>query len=188
MTHKFLLTVLLTSLSSIGLPTSIVTAQELPKCYSIDSSGKLTDLTDFCFASKRSPNPVSAANKNSRVDNINVIGINPLNAELSGNNIDKSVNVLEGVDLAVESDLIDGSYFIDNEIGSDFTVYTRRFGSAPTSKQRRLLREQSFGFDSFRSNDGLGFGSSFDSSFDSPTSIIRRGRSKIPFLIYRYPN
>ena len=170
MTYKFLLKVFLTSLSSIGVLASIAVAQERPKCYLINSSGELTDLTDICDVSqKRSPEPTPVTNEGSNiVNNNNIINSESLIREQE---VDDN-QYLERDAFSVESG-IDSSYYIDNEIGSDYTAYVRRYRTSTTPLVRSTLRKQAFQFDNTRR---------------SPTSILRSGRSELPFIIYRYQN
>ena len=169
MTYKLLLKILLTSLGSLATLTPIAIAQERPECYIIDETGELTDLTDICNVSQqRSPQtaPVSSS-PNTVNNNTNVINFSPLDTGGLLNNY-----VLGGNSLANRSVVFDSTYYIDNEIGSDYTAYIRRYRTSPTSIARQTLREQVF---------------QFDRHPQSLTSIIRRGQSDIPFIIYRYP-
>ena len=171
MTYKFLLTIFLTSLSSIGGLTPIAFAQERPECYLIDNSGQLTDLTDICNASqKRSPktNPVTSKGQNIINNNNNVsIDSKALNPGLS---IDDNVYILGEDNPSLES-FADSSYYIDNGIGTNYTAYIRRYKVPPTSLVREALREQVFQFGTYP---------------NSITSILRQGRGRTPFIIYRY--
>lgn len=85
MTNKFLLTILITSLGLIGGLTPKAMGQERPKCYLIDDSGELTDLTDICNASqKRSPETnVTNEGQNIVNNNINTINSKPSATGLS---------------------------------------------------------------------------------------------------------
>ncbi len=169
MTYKFLLTIFLTSLSSLGGLTPIAVAQERPKCYLIDNSGQLTDLTDICNVSqKRSPKTEPTTNEGQNVVNINIIDSKPSNLGFSE---DDNVYILGEDNLGLNSSLINSSYYIDNEIGNDYTAYIRRYKVSPTSIVRQTLREQIFQFDAYP---------------NSLTSILRQGQSRTPFIIYRY--
>ena len=171
MTYKLLFTVFLTSLSSlVGFaPIAVAQEQERPKCYLIDESGQLTDLTDICNASqKRSQPPVPAANEDLNIINNNIIGFKSLANEFVK---DDNLYILGEENFSFDSSLIDSSYYIDNEIGSDYTAYIRQYQTAPTSVTREVLKKQVFQFDDYP---------------DSLTSILRRGRSQMPFIIYRY--
>ncbi len=172
MTYKFLFTVFLTSLSSIGAIAPIAVAQERPKCYLIDSSGQLTDLTEICDASqKRSPNPAPTTNDSLKIinNNNNIIGSEPLATEV----VEYDNTYILGEDnFSFDSNFIDSSYYIDNEIGMDYTAYLRQYRVSPTSITRQVSRKQVFQFDNYPS---------------SLTSLLRQGRSRIPFIIYRYP-
>ena len=75
------------------------------------------------------------------------------------------------VNRADSSNSINRAYYIDNEIGTDYTAYIRSYRVTPTSTTRENLREQIFQFDNRRK---------------SITSILRKGRSQLPFLIYQY--
>lgn len=173
MTYKYLLTIFLTSLSSLGAFASISMAQERPECYLIDSSGQLTDLTDICNVSqKRSPDTdtIISEVQNLIDNNNNAAEIEPLGTRPS---TDNSSSVFVGDNLSLELSSVDSSSFIDNEIGVDYTAYTRSYKVAPVATVRRTLREEAFQFDTNR---------------DSLTSILRQSRGRLPFLIYRYPN
>ena len=171
MTYKFLLKIFLTSLGSLAILAPMSIAQEPPKCYIIDDSGQLTDLSDICNVSqKRSPQIAPATNDPNNVNNnTNVINFNPSNAELE---LDDNLYVLGENVLSNRSGAFNSSYYIDNEIGSDYTAYIRSYRTSPTSIVRQTLREQIFQFDPYNR---------------SLTSIIRRGQSDLPFIIYRYP-
>ncbi|WP_319421110.1 hypothetical protein [Pleurocapsa sp. FMAR1] len=172
MTYKFLLTIFLTSLSLIGVLTPIAVAQERPKCYLIDNSGQLTDLTDICNASqKRSPetDPATSESQNIINNNNNIsIDSQPLDPGLS---VDDNVYILGDNNLPVESSFIDSSYYIDNGIGTNYTAYIRSYQVSPTSLVRETLREQVFQFGTYP---------------NSITSTLRQGRGRVPFIIYRY--
>ncbi len=172
MTYKFLLTIFLTSLSSIGGLTPIAFAQERPECYLIDNSGQLTDLTDICNASqKRSPktDPATSEGQNIINNNNNVsIDSKPVASRLSA---DDNAYILGEDNLFLESSFADSTYYIDNGIGTDYTAYIRRYKVPPTSIVREALREQVFQFGTYP---------------NSITSILRQGRGRIPFIIYRY--
>ena len=145
-------------------------AQERPKCYIIDNTGDLTDLTDICNVSqKRSPQiaPVTNEAPNNVNNNTNVINFNPLDAGLES---DDNLYILGENSFSPRSGVFNSAYYIDNEIGSDYTAYVRSYRTSPTSIARQTLREQIFQFDPYS---------------PSLTSIIRRGRD-IPFIIYRY--
>lgn len=171
MTYKFLLTAFLTSLSSISVLASTAVAQERPKCYLIDSSGELSDLTDICDVSlKRSPKTAPVTNEKSSTVN------NSTNSESAIKQQEADSNrYLERDAFSIESAQsgIDSSYYIDNEIGSDYTAYVRRYRKSPTSFIRSTVREQAF---------------QLDTVDRSPTSILRSDRSELPFIIYRYQN
>ena len=171
---KLLLKIFLTSLGCLATLTPIAIAQERPKCYIIDDSGELTDLTDICNVSqKRSPqtNPTTTEDRNTIYNNTNVINFDSLDTERL---LDGNLYILGENRNSLLSDLglFSSSYYIDNEIGLDYTAYIRRYRTSPTPTiVRQALREQIFQFD-------------LDS--ESLTSTIRR-QSKIPFIIYRYP-
>ena len=170
MTYKSLLATLLTSFCSLGAIASMAAAQEPPECYIIDSSGKLTDLTDICnVREKRS----SAADDNTG-EGVNIINNNN-NITSSNQTPDGSSSVFVADDLVAASTSSDSSYFIDNELGNNYTAYTRRFNVAPTAAVRQTIRDRSFQFDTF------------DARRDSLTSILRATQSRLPFIIYRYP-
>ncbi len=172
MTYKFLLTIFLTSLGLIGGLTPIAFAQERPECYLIDNSGQLTDLTDICNASqKRSPktNPTTSEGQNI-INNNNNVNIDSKALD-SGLLADNNAYILGENNLSIESSSIDSSYYIDNEIGTNYTAYIRRYKVPPTSIVRETLREQVFQFGTYP---------------NSITSILRQGRGRIPFIIYRY--
>ena len=169
MTYRHLLTVFLTSLSSLTL-APIAVAQERPKCYLIEPSGQLVDLTEICNASqKRSPenNPSVDGGLNVTNNNYNIVSQSGAADVLVS---DRGFSRRDS--LAVGSG-IDSTYYIDNEIGMDYTAYTRRYSVPSTSIVRRELRERVF---------------QFDTPSNSLTSILRQGRSRIPFIIYRYQN
>ncbi len=171
MTYKFLLTIFLTSLGSIGGLASIAVAQERPKCYLIDNSGQLKDLTDICNASqKQSPKTEPVTNEGQNIINNNNINIDskPLESKLS---VDDNVYILGENNLSIKSSFADSSYYGGNEIGTDYTAYIRRYKVPPTSIVREALREQVFQFGTYP---------------NSITSILRQGRGRIPFIIYRY--
>ena len=170
MSYRFLLTVFLTSLSSIAAIAPIAVAQERPKCYIIYPSGELTDLTDICDASQqRSPETEPATNEGLNIinNNNNVIYSEPLNSGLSGD----STYILGEENFSFNSSLVDSSYYIDNEIGIDYTAYIRRYSVPPIFLDRQTLKERVFRFDDYR---------------NSLTSILRQGQSRLPFIIYRY--
>lgn len=170
MSYKSLLTVLLTSLSSLGAIAPITNAQERPECYLIDTSGELTDLSDICDVSQqRSPDTETATDEAPNIvnNNNNIIGFDPLATRLP---LDDSAYVLGEDNFSVGS-AIDSTYYIDNEIGMDYTAYIRRYQTAPTSITRQTLKEQVFQFDAYP---------------NSLTSILRQSHSRIPFIIYRY--
>lgn len=169
MTYKLLLKIFLTTVGSLATFAPIAIAQERPKCYIIDNTGELTDLTDICDVSQqRSPQTAPATQSPNTVNNnTNVINFSPLD---TGRQLD---NYVLGEDSFLNrSAVFDSTYYIDNEIGSDYTAYIRRYRTSPTSIARQTLREQIF---------------QFDRHSQSLTSIIRRGQSDLPFIIYRYP-
>ena len=171
MTYKFLLTIFLTSLGSIGGLTPIAFAQERPECYLIDNSGRLTDLTDICNASqKQSPKTDATSEGQNIINNNNNVSIDSKALD-SGFSADDNVYILGEDNLSIESSSIDSSYYIDNEIGTNYTAYIRRYKVTPTSIVRETLREQVFQFGTYP---------------NSITSILRQGRGRIPFIIYRY--
>ena len=169
MNYRLLLTVFLTSLSSLTL-APIVVAQERPKCYLIEPSGQLVDLAEICNASqKRSPenNPSASEGLNIINNNYNIVSHpEAVDAFISDRRFSRRDSLALGSG-------IDGTYYIDNEIGMDYTAYTRRYSVPSTSIVRRELRERVF---------------QFDAPSNSLTSILRQGRSRIPFIIYRYQN
>ena len=166
MTYKFILTIFLTSLGSIAALASTSVAQERPECYIIDDSGQLTDLTDICNTTQKRSRLTDSTSDAQKVNqNVNV-GSNAIE-EVA---LEDSVYVLGETSLASKSDAIDSTYYIDNEIGSDYTAYIRRYQTPGTAFDRQTLREQIFQFD----------------TEPSLTSIFRRGESRTPFLIYRY--
>ena len=170
MTYKFLLTIFLTGLGSLAVFTPKAIAQERPECYIIDDSGELTDLTDICNASQRQSTETDATtNEGENVVNNNIKIIDSKHQD-TGVSADDGVFVLGKKDASLESDLIDSTYYIDNEIGVDYTAYTRRYQTPSTSIDRQTLRTQVFQFD----------------TKPSLTSILRHGR-ELPFIIYRYP-
>lgn len=171
---KFLLTIFITSLSSIGALTQAATAiaQERPECYLIDDSGQLTDLTDICNVSEKQlpeTNPATSEAQNSN-NNIIIIDSKPLETGLS---LDDNLFILGKNNLSSKSSLIGSAYYIDNEIGIDYTAYIRRYKTPPTSIDRQTLREQIFQFNTIPSTP------------TSLTSILRSSR-QLPFIIYRY--
>ena len=167
MTYKFILTVFLSSLGSIAALATRSVAQERPECYIIDDSGQLTNLTDICNATqKRSPEADTTSDAQNVNRNVNIVGSEAIEQVA----LDDSVYVLGETSLASKSDAIDSTYYIDNEIGSDYTAYIRRYQTPGTSFDRQTLREQIFQFD----------------NKPSLTSILRQGEARIPFLIYRY--
>ena len=171
MTYKSLLTIFLSGLGFLGALTPVVAAQERPECYIIDNSGQLADLSDICNVSqKRSPQTSPDISKPQRIAKPNGVNPNLLNTGLP---LDNNVYILGENNLTSDSGLIDSSYFIDNEIGLDYTAYIRRYKTSPTSLTRRTLREQAFQLNTV------------DSTPDRLTSILRGGRA-LPFLIYRY--
>ena len=169
MFDKFLLAIFIASFSSIGVLIPKAVGQEPPECYIVDESGELEDLTDICNASqKRSPESTATEDKNVVNNNIK-IG----NSESESVNTGVSVNdgFVVGVDASSkDSGSIDGSYLIDNEPGSDYTAYIRRYKTSPNSFDRLTRREDIF---------------QFDNRDRSQTSILR-GDRELPFLIYRY--
>ena len=172
MTYKFILKIVLASLGSLAALAPIANAQERPKCYIIDDSGQLTDLTDICDVSqKRSSQTASTTSDGANTvnNNTNLINLNPSGIELSS---DDRPYILRNDSLLNGSGIFNSSYYIDNEIGSDYTAYRRTYKTFPTSIVRQTLKEQIFQFDPH------------NRSF---TSILRRGQSDIPFIIYRYP-
>ncbi len=176
---KFLLTIFLTSLSSIGALTQTATAiaQERPECYLIDDSGQLTDLTDICNVSEKQlsetdPATSEAQNNNSNNNSNNNIIIDSKSLE-TGLSLDDNLFILGKNSLSSKSGLIDSAYYIDNEIGIDYTAYIRRYKTSPTSIDRQTLREQIFQFNTI------------PDTTTSLTSILRSSR-QLPFIIYRY--
>ena len=171
MTYKFLLKTFVTSLG-FAILAPIAIAQERPECYIIDDTGQLTNLTDICNVSQKRSSQISSASNespNTINNNTNVINFNPLDTGLLS---DDNLYILGENSLLSESDnLFNSAYYIDNEIGSDYTAYIRRYRTSPNSIARQTLREQIFQFDPYS---------------QSLTSIIRRGHD-IPFIIYRYP-
>ena len=173
MIYKFLLTISLTSISTICALTPIAVAQERPECYSIDNSGQLTDLTDICNVNqKRLPqtNPTISEGQNIVNNHINILDSKTMNTGLS---LDDSIYILGENSFYPNSNsnLVDSAYYIDNETGIDYTAYIRRYKTSPTSIVGKALREQIFQFDAYP---------------NSHTAIVRQGRSKVPFIIYRY--
>ena len=169
MTYKFLLKIFLTSLGLGATLAPIAIAQEPPECYIIDNSGQLTDLTDICNVSqKRSPQNAPATDDASNIvnNNTNVINLNPFNTEGVLDN-----SYILGQNIPNRSGTFNSSYYIDNEIGSDYTAYIRRYRTSLTSTARQTRREQIFQFNGYP---------------QSLTSIIRRGQSDLPFILYRY--
>ena len=167
MTLKILLTVFLTSLSSIAALAPNAVAQERPECYIIDESGELTDLTDICDASQGQSRPTDSNGDAQNVNqNVNVVGSEAIEEVVLNDN----VYVLRETSLLSESDAIDSAYYIDNEIGSDYAAYIRRYQSPETAFDRQTIRDKVFQFD----------------TEPSLTSILRRGEARTPFLIYRY--
>lgn len=166
MSRKLLL-VLLTAFSSMAAIASPAAAQEqeLPKCYIIEPDGELRDLTDLCNTSQQQSPEETTAN----IDGVNVVNNN--NNTIDFVPLQNRDRYIFGDDGFTESGDIDSSYYIDNEIGSDYTAYTRRYRISNEDSLRAQIREQVFRFDDSR---------------DSLTSIIRRGRDNTPFLIYRY--
>lgn len=151
-----------------------VIAKERPKCYLIDESGQLTNLTDICNASRPQDATVETANNeglNIINNNSNVVGTEPLTDGLS---VDDNVYFLGEDSVPVNLSSINSSYYIDNEIGIDYTAYIRRYRVSPTSLARQSVRERVFQFD-------------IDVEPSNLTSILRRGQSRTPFIIYRYP-
>ncbi len=172
---KFLLTIFLTSLSSIGALTQTATAiaQERPECYLIDDSGQLTDLTDICNVSEKQLPETDSATSDAQNNNSNnniIIDSKPLETGLS---LDDNLFILGKNDLSSKSGLIGSAYYIDNEIGIDFVAYLRRYKTPPTAIDRQTLREQIFQFNTIPSTP------------TSLTSILRSSR-QLPFIIYRY--
>ena len=178
MTYKFLLTIFLTSLSSIGALTQAnkAIAQERPECYLIDDSGQLTDLTDICNVSEKQLSGTDPAtseaqnNSNNNSNNNIIIDSKPIETGLA---LDNNLFILGKNNLSSKSGLIDSAYYIDNGIGIDQTAYIRRYRTSPTSIDRQTLREQVF---------------QFNTILDTPsnlTSILRSSRP-LPFIIYRY--
>ena len=175
MTYKFLITIILTSLSSIGALTHAATAiaQERPECYMIDNSGQLTDLTDICNVSEKQLPETDSATSDAQNNNSNnniIIDSKPLETGLS---LDDNLFILGKNDLSSKSGLIGSAYYIDNEIGIDFVAYLRRYKTPPTAIDRQTLREQIFQFNTIPSTP------------TSLTSILRSSR-QLPFIIYRY--
>jgi len=170
MTYKSLLATLLTSCCSLGAIASIAIAQEPPECFIVDSSGELTDLTDICNVSKKR----SSASNADTGEGVSIINNNN-NITNSNPTPDSGSSVFVADDVVAASTSIDSSYFIDNELGNNYTAYTRRFNVAPTSAVRETIRERSFQLDPSR-RDSL-----------SLTSILRDSQSRLPFIIYRYP-
>lgn len=169
MIAKFLLSILLTSLGSIGILAANAVAQEPPECYIVDDSGELTDLTDICnVREKKSAETESSVNEAQNVNNnVNIIDSKPSKAGLSKNG---SVYILGKNTLVRESELINSAYYIDNEVGLDYSAYVRTYQTSSTTKDRPTLRELAFQFDT---NPSL-------------TSILRHS-TRVPFIIYRYP-
>jgi hypothetical protein len=167
MTYKFLLSVFLTSLGfSAFLPSAA--AQERPRCYIIDGSGELTDLTDICDVSeKRSPAPAPTTN-----DGVTIINNNHNIGQPYSNDVISGENryILGDDDFSFDFG-IDSSYYIDNALGMDYTAYLRQYRVSPTSLTREALRDRVFQFDDYPK---------------SLTSLLREGRNEIPFIIYQY--
>lgn len=171
MLDKLLATVFLTTLG-FGALVATASAQERPKCYIIDNSGKLTDLSDLCNVSqKRSPNtPTNNASNDAPniINNDNIIIDSQSLVEDEENN---NQYILGENNFSFDSSSINSSYYIDNEIGMDYTAYLRQYRVFPTSLPRQLSRKQVFQFDDYP---------------QSLTSILRQGQSRVPFIIYRY--
>ena len=176
MTYKFLLTIFLTTLGSFGALIPMAVAQDRPKCYLINNSGQLTDLTNICNVSqKRSAQTVPTTNDGLNINDNNIV----IDSEIidTGLSTDDSAYILGKNNLTTESGLIDSSYYIDNEIGVNYAAYVRRYQTPSTSLVRQTLREQVFQLNTNSGNL---------TNFDNITSILRNGRGRIPFLIYRY--
>lgn len=167
MVYKFLLTISLASLGSFaGLGLEAV-GQERPKCYIIDNSGELTDLTDICNVSqKQSSGNNSASSDGQNIVNNN-ININSESAGIESSSSDRVLVLSQNSERKAGS--IDSTYYLENEIGSNYTAYVRSYQAPLTSADRRTLRNRAFGFDR-------------DASL---TSVLRDDR-EVPFLIYRY--
>jgi len=174
MTNKFLLTIFITSLSFVSVLTPKAIAQERPKCFLIEESGEFTDLTDICDVSqKRSPAATTSEGENVVNNNINIISSDS-DSEYTKTGVSVNDGFIVGADNSSgNSGLIDSSYLIDNEPGINYTAYVRRYTASPNSFDRQTSREQIF---------------QFDNHYRSRTSILREGRSELPFLIYRYQN
>lgn len=170
MIDKFMLTMFIANFSFMSVLAPKAIAQERPKCYLIDNSGELTDLTDICNASqKRSPDPTTQGGENVVNNNITIVNSDSVETGVSfGDGFVVGANNYSG-DLSS----IDSSYYIDNEPGIDYTAYVRRYTASPSSFDRQTRREEIF---------------QFDDRYRRHTSILRRGRSELPFLIYRYQN
>ncbi len=174
MIYKFLLAIFVTSLSSIGALIPEVAAQERPKCYLIDNSGQLTDLTDICNVSEKQlpetdSNNSEAQNSNNQSNNNNnniIIDSGLLDTGLS---LDHSTYILGENSIASKQGSFESAYYVDNGTGTDYTAYIRRYKTTPTSMTRQTIREQAFQFD----------------APNSLTAVLRQGR-KVPFIIYRY--
>jgi len=172
MLDKFLLAIFVANFGFISILSSKAIAQERPKCYLIDESGELTDLSDICDVSQRETS-ASTTNEGENVVNNNINIVNSDSASTRSELISNEGFVVSADNSSSSSGAIDSSYLIDNEPGIDYTAYVRRYKSSPDSFDRLTSREQIFGFDDRNR---------------SHTSILRRGRSELPFLIYRYQN
>ncbi|WP_036480193.1 hypothetical protein [Myxosarcina sp. GI1] len=177
MKFQFLLSVTLTSIVSLGAIVPIAMAQERPECFLIDNSGELTDLTDICNASQGlvSSETTEAATTEGELNiinnNSNIVGSDPLTSQSL---TDDNLYFLGEGSVPVDLSTIGSTYYIDNEIGNDYTAYLRRYQTSPSYLPREVIKDRVFRFENY-----------FDPY--SLTSIFRRGQSRVPYIIYRYP-
>ena len=127
MTYKFLLKIFATLSLFTFAPIAI--AQERPKCYIIEESGQLTDLTDICNVSQqRSPQASAASNPNTATNNTNVVNLNP--ASTGGRD-------LTGAGVF--------SPYYNNSIGLNYPPYTGS-DNYPTPVVNRAVTRRTFRF------------------------------------------
>ncbi len=122
--------------------------------------------------SETDPATSEAQNNNSNNNSNNNIIIDSKPSE-TGLSLDDNLFILGKNNLSSKSGLIGSAYYVDNEIGIDYTAYIRRYKTPPSSIDRQTLREQIF---------------QFNTILDTPSSLtsILRSSRQLPFIIYRY--
>ncbi|MEL6440420.1 MAG: hypothetical protein AAFQ80_14325 [Cyanobacteria bacterium J06621_8] len=214
MIRKSLLKIFLTSAGLLGAMTTAVTAQEQPECFIIDSSGKLTDLTEFCNVSKeRSPEAVSTAvttpksecfiidNAGKRTELTEFCDVSKKRAPRQDaakaeapNGTTRVVvdpNLVETGVVLDDNLLILGENNVLSESGAIDSAYyiDNAIGSDFVAYVRRFKTAPTSRFRQTQREDIFQVNNPFNRTIPASerlTSILRQGRGDVPFLIYRY--